>query len=192
MAKKREDVIIKGLTKAVIITLATGAVITLALAFPGLGYLYKAFKKEQWEEARRRGTLKITIKRLEKQSLVSWSEQDGELTLNLTEEGKKKVLKYKIDDLKIRKPVKWDGWWRVIVFDIPEEQKIAREMFRNKLKDLEFYQLQKSVFVCPYECKDEIDFLSHAFEVAPYIHIIKAKEISNLSYNFFKRSHKLV
>lgn len=179
----RENVVIQGLTKALLVTLATGAVITLALAFPGLGYLYKAFKKEQWEEAKRRGSLKATIKRLERQNLVSWSEKNDELTLNLTEEGNKKVLKYKIDDLRIEKPRKWDGWWRVIVFDIPEDEKIAREIFRNKLKEMDFYSLQKSVFVCPYECKDEIDFLRHTLEITPYVHIITAKEITGLEYS---------
>lgn len=181
----REEISVGGVTKGILVLLGAGAVIGLALMFPGIGFLYKEINKAKWEAAKRRGTLKSTIKRLEKQQLISWSEQNGETKLTLTDKGRKRVLRYKIDELKIQKPNKWDGWWRVIVFDIPEEKKIAREVFRNKLKDLKFYQLQKSVFVCPYECKDEVDFLSHTFEVAPYVHVIKAKEISELEYTTF-------
>lgn len=181
----RSEVSIEGVTKGVLVLLGAGAVIGLALMFPGIGFLYKEINKAKWEAAKKRGSLKSTIKRLEKQQLISWSEQNGETKLILTDKGRKRVLQYKIDELKVKKPNKWDGWWRVIIFDIPEEEKVAREFFRNKLKDMEFYQLQKSVFVCPYECKDEVDFLSHTFEVAPYVHIIKAKEISGLEYATF-------
>ncbi len=174
-----------GITKAILITLGTGAVITLAIAFPGAGYVYKAFKKEQWEEAKRRGRLRSTIKRLEKQKLVSWGEKDGEVRLTLTEKGQKKILQYKIDDIEIKKPNKWDGWWRIVIFDVPEQDRIARNMFREKLKDLNFYQLQESVFIYPHECKNEVDFLKHTLGVAPYVHFIKAKEIEGIGLKEF-------
>lgn len=180
----RERVIVEGVTKAVLVVLAAGAVITVALAAPGIGYLYKVYRKDQWEEAKRRGVLKTTIKRLEKQKLVSWSEQNGATVLTLTEDGRKKILKYKIDDLKINKPKKWDGLWRVIIFDIPEKERIAREMFRNKLKDLEFSRLQKSVFIYPFECKDEIDFLRYALEIDKYVIYMEVKKIHGLEVKF--------
>lgn len=177
MDKRR--VVISGLTKALLVALGTGAVISVALAFPAAGILYKEFQKEKWREARRRGALSATIKRLERQELVSWQEKNGETILTLTEEGKKKVLRYNIDNLKI-KNTKRDGWLRVIVFDIPENKKVAREMFREKLKEMGLVRLQRSVFVTPYDCKNEIDFLAHMFEVASHVHYILAKNISNL------------
>lgn len=169
-----------GLTKALLTLLAGGAVITTALIFPGSGYLYKEYKKDQWEKARKRGALKSTIKRLERQELISWSEVEGEVRLVLTEDGKKKTLQFDIDNLQIKKPSKWDKHWRVIVFDVPEEKRIARNIFRRKLKDLEFKQLQKSVFVSRFECKDEIDFLRHSLEITPFVHYILAKDISGV------------
>jgi DNA-binding transcriptional regulator PaaX len=178
--KQRGESGARGLTKALLTVLAGGAVITTALVFPGAGYLYKLYKKEQWDKARKRGSLTNTIKRLERQKFISWSEVNGELRLMLTEEGKKKTLQFDIDNLQIKKPVKWDKHWRVIVFDIPEHKRIARNIFRRKLKDLEFQQLQKSVFVSRFECKDEIDFLRHSLEIAPFVHYILAKDISGV------------
>lgn len=172
-------------TKTILSALGVGAVIGVALLFPGAGFVYKEFKKEEWEELKKKGRLRFAIKRLEKQELVSWAEKDGETILSLTDDGKKKILQYRLDELEIKKPDKWDGWWRIIVFDIPEEKKAAREIFRKKLKDLGFYQLQKSVFVYPYECKDEIDFLRHNLEIAPYAKYILAKDIPDLELKLF-------
>lgn len=170
----------KGLTKALLAGLAAGAVVGVALAFPGVGVLYREFKKEQWEKARRRGTLRSTIKRLEKQSIVSWKEINGETQLVLTEDGKKKTLQFQVDNLQIKKPEKWDGLWRLVIFDIPEDKRLARGIFRKKLKELEFTQLQRSVFASRYECKDEIDFLRHVLEISPFVHYVLAKEISGV------------
>jgi len=178
--KKLAVGVVKGLTKALLMGVGAGAVIGVGLAFPGIGLLYKEFKKGQWEAAKRRGLLRSTIRRLEKQKLISWQERNNELILNLTENGKKKVLSYQIDNLQLKTPDRWDGFFRVIVFDIPEDKKMAREIFRNKLKYMGFTKLQKSVFLTRLECKDEIDFLRHALEIASYVVYIRAKEISGL------------
>lgn len=38
--------------------------------------------------------------------------------------------------------------WLIVIFDIPEDQKVTRERFREYLKSLGYSQLQKSVWVC--------------------------------------------
>lgn len=180
MARISQKGIATGLTKGILVGIGAGTVIGGALVFPGIGWIYKEFKKKQWEKAKNRGILRATIKRLEKQQLISWAEKDGELRLTLTDRGKKRVLQYNIDDLAVDDTKRWDGLWRVIIFDIPEGKKAAREMFRNKLRSIGLHQLQKSVFVCRFECKNEIDFLSHALEVGDHVQYILAKEISGL------------
>lgn len=181
--RKREKAMIGGLTKALLLTLGAGVVIGTALVFPGVGLLYKEFKKQQWEDAKRRGALSSTIKRLERQKMISWKEKDGELQLNLEEKGKRRMLQYKMDALTLKNTGRWDKLWRVVIFDIPEDNRKAREFFREKLKILGFQQLQKSVFVIRLECKDEIDFLRHALEISPYVSYILAKDISFLEKN---------
>ncbi len=177
---QRSKVVAKGVTKVILTALAAGGVIGIACTFPAIGIIYKEFKKAQWEDLRRRGVLGSTIKRLEKQSLVSWREIDGERQLVLTENGKKKTLRFAIERLAIKKPKQWDGLWRVIIFDVPEKKRLARGIFRRTLKKLEFTQLQKSAFVSRYECKDEVDFLRHELEIAPFVHYIIAKDISGI------------
>lgn len=114
---------------------------------------------------------------LSKKQLVSIAERDGQPIITLTEKGKKHILEFNFDQLEIKRPIKWDGCWRVVLFDIPEQKKQAREALRNKLKLLGFFQLQKSCFVHPFDCKSEIDYISNLFEISPYVNYILAKEL---------------
>lgn len=43
--------------------------------------------------------------------------------------------------------MEWDGKWRIVIFDIPEERRIIRNLFRRNLKKWGFKQLQKSVWI---------------------------------------------
>lgn len=120
------------------------------------------------------------LKRMQKQRLIEIKKElDDRIVLMITEKGKKKLLEYNIDDMEIKKPEKWDKKWRVISFDIPEKRKKAREALREKLKDLDFYPLQKSLFVFPYPCQDEIDFIAEIFQIQNHITYFETPEISN-------------
>ena len=68
-----------------------------------------------------------------------------------------------INALKIKKQKKWDKNWRLVIFDISELKKVYREAFRGKLKELGFCPLQKSVWLHPFDCKDEIELLRTFF-----------------------------
>ena len=83
--------------------------------------------------------------------------------MSLTKEGEVEAGKYQINGMYIRKQKKWDGKWRVIIFDIPENRRIKRDLFRSKLKEMGFRQLQKSVWVCPYPCQKEVKLLREFF-----------------------------
>ena len=104
---------------------------------------------------------------------------DGSVEVILTENGKKKALAYKIDEMKITEPARWDKKWRLVIFDIPEKKKRAREALREKLKELGFKELQKSVFVHPFESKDEVDFIVEFFAIRPYVRFLRSDFITN-------------
>lgn len=112
--------------------------------------------------------------------LVDYKEdKDGSVKIVLTKEGQKKALRFKLDEMKIKKPAKWDGEWRIVIFDIPERFKKAREALREKLKELGFIKLQQSVFVFPYECEDEINFIMEVFLIRPFVRFVRAKYFTN-------------
>lgn len=75
--------------------------------------------------------------------------------VKLSNKGKKILKTGEIFDFQI-KVSEWDGIWRVVAYDIPEKYKLQRNYFRKKLKAVGFRQLQHSMWVVPYECREEI------------------------------------
>ena len=100
---------------------------------------------------------------LKQQGLIDFKHRGKQIYISLTKEGRKKAGKYNIDNLEVRKPKKWDRKWRLLIFDIQDKHKLKRETLRGKLKELGFYKLQKSVWVCPYDFERELDILRDFF-----------------------------
>lgn len=132
-----------------------------------------------WKEINKNRLYRI-VREFYNDRLIDYKgDKDGFVKIVLTKEGEKKALKFKIDEMEIKKPPKWDGQWRVVIFDIPEKFKKAREALRKKLKDLGFIKLQESVFVFPYECEDEINFIVEVFLIRPFVRFMKVKSFTN-------------
>ena len=85
--------------------------------------------------------------------------QDKKEYIELTNKGKKSLKVIIAKNLKILKPKKWDGRWRMVIFDVPDNNKIAREVLRGMLKRMNFYMLQESVFVYPFNSYNEIKYI---------------------------------
>jgi len=132
-----------------------------------------------WRDIERRALYRA-LREFKERRLVDLTEKaDGSVEVILTENGKKKALAYKIDEMKITEPARWDKKWRLVIFDIPEKKKRAREALREKLKELGFKELQKSVFVHPFESKDEVDFIVEFFAIRPYVRFLRSDFITN-------------
>jgi len=52
-------------------------------------------------------------------------------------------------------------------------------VFRYHLNQLGFYEFQKSVFVHPYNCKDEIDYLIEFYNLRRFVRFVEADSIDN-------------
>ena len=101
--------------------------------------------------------------KLKQQGFINFCEKNNQIYISLTGKGKNKAGWMQIDDLKIKRPKKWDRKWRILLFDIAEMRRTHREALRGKLKELGFQLFQKSAWIIPYECKDEIDLLKSFF-----------------------------
>ena len=74
--------------------------------------------------------------------------------------------------------LRWDRRWRILIFDIPEKQKYKRNFLRQKLIELGFYQLQKSVWITPFPLPTAFsDFLS-TIKVHPFLYSITVEKIN--------------
>ena len=149
-----------------------------------LGFTHdpRAFRKirqdiaREWNEIDRRALLDA-IAVLYASRLVDYKEHDdGTFTLTLTKDGKKESLRYRMDDMKLEEQKKWDGMWRMVLFDIPEHKKKERDILSSKLKQLGFFCVQKSVFLYPFRCENEVNFIVEFFNLRPYVRMFLVKE----------------
>ncbi|PIQ69468.1 MAG: CRISPR-associated endonuclease Cas2 [Candidatus Tagabacteria bacterium CG_4_10_14_0_2_um_filter_40_13] len=168
-----------GKTQKKILLLLSGG---LALGLSGSPTRYFKIIKligREWKEIERQ-SLKRAIKNLYTSKLIGEKQnKDGTITMFLTGEGKRRALTYDLEKMEIKKPKQWDKKWRVVLFDIPDNRKKSRETLRFHLKNLGFYKFQESVFVHPYNCKDEIDYLIEFYDLRRFVRFIIADSIDN-------------
>lgn len=106
-------------------------------------------------------------------------ESSGKILVKITFKGKQKLVRYSIDKMKIEKPKKWDRKWRVVIFDVPNKYTNARNALRDKLKELGFFQFQKSAWIYPYPCFDEIIFIAKFYNVEKFVELFIVDEMLN-------------
>jgi phenylacetic acid degradation operon negative regulatory protein len=149
--------------------LGQGVLITIALTSPYAGaelikhLAFKVLDKawEKYDQAR----LKQSIKRMIKSQFLDVKEENGKTTLVVTLKGKRKLLQYNLQSMKLEFNGQWDGKWRIVIFDVVEGKRCFRDGLRKKIKQLGLFQMQKSVFVTPYPCENEIAFLREYLEI---------------------------
>lgn len=83
-----------------------------------------------------------------------YTKRKGRQTVFLTKKGIQEILKFKMRNKHLEGG--WDGKWRIIVFDIEEITRKDRNYLRLQLKWIGFQELQESVWVYPYEIRDEL------------------------------------
>lgn len=151
----------------ILLLLLSGAALGLAYSSNQYRRVLKDTGKE-WKRINKE-ELKREIRNCYRSKLIKEKENtNGTITYVLTEKGKMRVLTYDFYNMNIKQKI-WDGKWRAVIFDIPEKFRWGRDALRKKLRELGFCEFQKSVFVFPYDCKDEIDFIIEFFKMRKYV-----------------------
>lgn len=96
---------------------------------------------------------------------------DGEPVLKLTAQG------WQIfnETVPLRKRRKWDGIWRMVIFDIKERNRRLRDNLRRKLKELGFGKWQRSVYITPHNIMQEMNEFLEAKALFPKCVCLEAK-----------------
>lgn len=100
----------------------------------------------------------------------------------LTNEGEKKLRQFEFRGYKLSSTEKWDGKWRVVIFDIAEKKRGVRDQVRSILISAGFLRLQNSVWVYPYDCEDIIGLIKTDLGVGKDILYMIVDEIENDKY----------
>lgn len=113
------------------------------------------------------------LKRLRERGLV---EQDlideGKVILKLTQLGRDILGVKPVDDFG------WDGKWRVVIFDIPEDKRRIRDQFRRKLKHWGFKNWQQSVWVTKNNVTDKLRILVEELEIEKWVAVLESGNVA--------------
>ena len=150
--------------KAILHSIAAAGAVSIALIAPNALQMLKLFgidSKSKW----RKYSVNNSIKRLKEKGYIYFEITEKGNFIRLTEKGKKKLDNFKLLGYKLKKPNRWDGKWRMLIFDIKEERKGTRDRIRSTLNRLGFLRLQDSVWVYPYDCEDFITLMKADFKI---------------------------
>lgn len=112
------------------------------------GWVPKKNKRKNFKEA---------VRRMLKTGYVEKILKDGEPYLRLTSGGRD-LIKRDFPLLELQRE-RWDGKWRLVIFDIREKKRWKRNFFREKIKELGLGMIQKSVYLTPFDiCRDLYEF----------------------------------
>lgn len=164
-----------GLLKAI----ALGSVTMVSLTAPNaLKTLDRPLQKflDTMDERERARQIAEALSYLRYRKLITDNYQHG---LQITERAARHLDKIEINNLSITPSAHWDKTWRIVFFDIPETHKTGRDGFAARLRALGFGVLQRSVFICPYPCREEVALLARYYRVDTYVTYIETSYIDN-------------
>ncbi len=143
---------------------AIGGVVLIAATIPNAVRLLRympGYKKG----ARFNYQAKTALGRLAAKGLISFEERDGKRYARVTEAGEQSLALESMREKSTRKPKRWDGRWRVVLFDIPERRRGIRNRLRLFMQEYGFVRLQDSVWIYPYDCEDIIALVKADFHI---------------------------
>ena len=158
--------------KEILRAVAEGVLTTLTIFDHKLKYtdFYKNFMFDR----RKRDIFNRTINRLEEKGLINL----GGERVKLSENGIRVLELDEAWNIEIKK-TKWQGTWQIVAYDIPEDFKKERDYLAAKLKELDFYRVQKSMWAYPYDCKEEIAMFVQSLHVAPFVIYLTTDKLPN-------------
>lgn len=125
-----------------------------------------------WDYPLNKSALSNAIRRLRENGLIDFID-DAQLVLRITDKGREKALvaKLLLDDSK------WDGKWRIVIFDIPEKRRVARDIFRQKLKSWGFIPWQQSVWVTKKDCAKLLREFIKNIGIKDWVKVIESESV---------------
>lgn len=145
---------LRAFQKALLIA-AVGGVMVAVGAVPDVNKILKHLRNRK-NDARFRYQTNTALRRLATQGLVTFEERGGKRYARATEAGKRMLELESLREKSTHRPKRWDGRWRVVLFDIPERRRRVRTLLRKFMQEFGFVRLQDSAWIYPYDCEDII------------------------------------
>lgn len=126
--------------KAILTTIGMTGILAVTLLAPNVLQIIPRIMGNKYKFAHRART---AAGRLAAQGYVRFIERKGMKYVEITERGRQ-VLSFEIQKMSLLTNIKkrWDGCWRMVIFDIPERKRNIRVQLRTTMEGLGFLRLQ--------------------------------------------------
>ena len=124
-----------------------------------------------WDYPLKRSYISKALKRLREKGFVELI-SDEQLAFRITDSGRDKILWEKM-----KQETEWDGKWRLVIWDIPEKRRSARDLLRSKLKQLGFVQWQKSIWASKKNCTDILRKFIKDIGIEDWVKVIESDNV---------------
>lgn len=121
----------------------------------------------------KKASMSVALKRLREQGFIDLDQYNNKLILKLTDKGKEEAILRKI-----LKDEKWDGKWRIIIFDIPEKHRKVRNILRSRLRTWGFEPWQKSVWASKKDITDVLRQFIKEIGVEKWVLVIESTNVN--------------
>jgi predicted transcriptional regulator len=131
--------------------------------------------KKRYEREKNRKRFSQIIKNLKNKGYLNVKDIENRKAVMITPRGMKQLFEI---ELKVgEKNKRPDKKWQMILFDIPEVSRRSRDLFRKQLKYLGYQNLQKSIWVCPYDVLKATQELIKNYKLDRFVRLLLVEEI---------------
>ncbi|PJE57783.1 MAG: CRISPR-associated endonuclease Cas2 [Candidatus Portnoybacteria bacterium CG10_big_fil_rev_8_21_14_0_10_38_18] len=138
-------------------------------------YKVKDIYWEQYKDKKKRERFTNFLYKLQKNGCLKKLTVKDKTAIMLTPKGIERV--FTINLKTIDKKLRNDRKWHMVLFDIPENKRKERDLFRKSLQYLGYKKLQKSIWVCPYDVQKETKELIKRFNLKEFTELLLVKKI---------------
>ncbi len=111
---------------------------------------------------------------LKQQGYLELKKSGKDFLVNVTQKGQAKIEKIKFGSLVVPKTKKWDGHWWLVLADVPSDPyRSYADVFRQKIKSLGFYPLQRTVWLYPYDPRAQIGLISAQYNIDRFVTVME-------------------
>lgn len=175
----------KNIQKIILSTIYAVGILSVAAVAPNalsaIGQLEGLRKRKK----KLKYSINASFTRLKEKGLIEIAEVNGKKVARITPKGESKLDFLDKHNFKLKIPKKWDGRWRVVIFDIKETRKKVREQLRTTLVQIGFLKLQNSTWIYPYDCEDLVSLIKADFKLGKDVLYLIVEKLEN-DWQFIK------
>ena len=122
----------------------------------------------KWRDQQRKITK--TFYYLKSKKYIELIPKGDDFIMKITKKGRKKIKEIQFANLQVTPSDKWNGHWWLVLADVPSKTyRQLADQFREKLKAMKFYSLQRTVWVFPFDPRDEVDGVAARYGIDHFV-----------------------